>query len=58
MWSVYKGMSVNKPEGWTHDLVRWMVKHTPFMNGLIIKMDDICGYGKADIDKKWWFDNQ
>ncbi len=48
----------NKPEGWTHDLIRWMVRHTPFMNGLIIKMDDICGYGKVDLDKKWWFDNQ
>jgi reductive dehalogenase len=46
----------NKPEGWTHDLVRWMIEHTPAMNGLIIKMDDIRGYGKADIRKKWWFD--
>jgi len=46
----------NKPEGWTHDLVRWMIEHTPSMNSLIIKMDDIWGYGKPNMDKKWWFD--
>jgi len=46
----------NKPKGWTHDLVRWMVSHTPFMNRFIIKIDDIWGYGKQDFDDKWWFD--
>jgi ferredoxin len=46
----------NKPEGWTHDIVRWMIKHTPFMNGLLIKMDDLFGYGKQNYEKKWWFD--
>jgi len=46
----------NKPEGWTHDLVRRMVEHTPFMNDFIIKMDNVWGYGKPVPDKKWWFD--
>ena len=46
----------NKPKGWTHDLVRWMVSHTPFMNRFIIKMDDVWGYPKQDFDDKWWFD--
>ncbi|MBA7679793.1 3-chloro-4-hydroxyphenylacetate reductive dehalogenase [subsurface metagenome] len=46
----------NKPRGWTHDMVRWMVKHTPFMNRLIVKMDDVWGYGRQDIRDKWWFD--
>ncbi len=46
----------NKPEGWTHDLVRWMVEHTPYMNDFFIKMDDVMGYGKPASDKKWWFD--
>ena len=45
----------NKPEGRTHDLVRWMVRHAPFMNSFFIKMDDIWGYGKPDINKQWWF---
>lgn len=46
----------NKPEGWTHDLVRWMVKHAPFLDGLMVKMDDTWGYGKVDKRHKWWFD--
>jgi len=46
----------NKPEGWTHDLVRWMAKHTPFLDKPIVKMDDIWGYGKQDERDKWWFD--
>ena len=47
----------NKPSGWTHDMVRWMIDHTPFMNGPIIKIDDIWGYGKPNKDKIWWFDS-
>ena len=46
----------NKPEGWTHDLVRWMVKHTPFLDKTLVKMDDIWGYGKPDLRYKWWYD--
>jgi len=46
----------NKSEGWTHDLVRWMVKHTPVLDKPIVKMDDIWGYGKQDERDKWWFD--
>ena len=46
----------NKVEGWTHDLVRWMIDHTPFMNSFFVKMDDLLGYGKPDYDKKWWLD--
>ena len=48
----------NKAEGWTHDLVRWMVEHAPFMNDYIIKMDNVWGYGKPVLDNKWWFDPQ
>jgi len=46
----------NKPEGWTHDLVRWMVKYMPFTDKLLVKMDDAWGYGKQDTKYKWWFD--
>ena len=46
----------NKPEGWIHDLVRWMVRHKPLMDKFIVKMDDVWGYGKADRRFKWWFD--
>jgi len=46
----------NKPEGWVHDTARWMVKHTPFLDRFLVKMDDIRGYGKQDKRYKWWFD--
>jgi len=46
----------NKPEGWTHDVVRWMIKHTPVMDRFIVKMDDVRGYDRADERYKWWFD--
>jgi reductive dehalogenase len=46
----------NKPQGWSHDAVRWMVKNTPFMNRAIIRMDTLMGYSKADPRDKWWFD--
>jgi reductive dehalogenase len=46
----------NKPEGWTHDLVRWMIERNPFLDKLFVKMDDVWGYGKQDKRDKWWFD--
>jgi len=46
----------NKPEGWTHDVVRWMTKHTPFLDRFIVKMDGLWGYGKQDRRDKWWLD--
>jgi reductive dehalogenase len=46
----------NKPEGRTHDLVRWMVRHSPFLDKFILKMDDAWGYGKANHRFKWWYD--
>jgi len=46
----------NKPQGWIHDMVRWMVRHTSFLDKLLIKMDDVWGYGQQDTGDKWWFD--
>ena len=46
----------NKPKGWTHDMVRWMANHTPFLDRFLVKMDDIWGYSKQDKRYKWWFD--
>ena len=46
----------NKSEGWTHDMVRWMVKHAPFLDSFIVKMDDVWGYGRAENKHRWWFD--
>ncbi len=46
----------NKPRGMSHDMVRWMVNNTPFMNNAIIRMDNVLGYSKPDPRDKWWFD--
>jgi reductive dehalogenase len=46
----------NKPRGLTHDLVRWTIQNLPVFNPLMVKLDDLFGYGKQDTDYKWWFD--
>lgn len=46
----------NKPQGWTHDVARWMIGHAPFLDKLLVKMDDIWGYGKQEKKDQWWFD--
>ncbi len=46
----------NKPDGLTHDMVRWLVAHVPSLDGLIVKMDDVFGYGKQDFRDKWQID--
>jgi reductive dehalogenase len=43
----------NKPKGWFHDVVRWLIKHTPFLDSFIVKMDDLVGYGKQKKLKFW-----
>jgi reductive dehalogenase len=44
----------NKPIGWIHDVVRWTIKHIPRSNGIIVKMDDLLGYGKQVKPEKYW----
>lgn len=46
----------NKPEGWSHDVVRWLIRHVPALDNLIIRMDSALGYGKQHRRSKWWFD--
>ena len=46
----------NKPPGIVHDMVRWAIQYTPFMNRLFVKADDLFGYGEASYDDQWWFD--
>ncbi|MFC1978450.1 reductive dehalogenase [Chloroflexota bacterium] len=43
----------NKPVGGIHDFARGMIKHMPFMNRFIAKMDDVFGYGKPNIKDRW-----
>ena len=46
----------NRPEGPTLDLVRWVARHAPFLEGLLVKIDNVRGYGKQDEGYKWWLD--
>ena len=46
----------NRPEGPTLDLVRWVARHAPFLAGLLVKIDNVRGYGKQDERYKWWLD--
>ena len=46
----------NKPTGWLHDMVRWMIKHTPWLDSFLVKMDDLFGYGKQEKAGKYWAD--
>ncbi len=48
--------SFNKPTGWVHSIVRWLIKHTPWMDKLLIKLDDLFGYGKQARASKFWDD--
>ena len=44
----------NKPKGLLHDFVRWHIKHIPRLDSLIVKIDDILGYGKQMKADKYW----
>jgi len=46
----------NKPGGWFHDVVRWLVKHAPWLDSLLVKTDDLFGYGKQVKASKYWAD--
>ena len=44
----------NKKDGIFHRTIMWFVQHTPWFNRLIVKMDDIMGYGKQKSGNKFW----
>jgi ferredoxin len=46
----------NKPDTSFHRLVNWMVRHIPATRSIVVKADDIMGYGKPKPEWKWWFD--
>ncbi|MFX1605757.1 MAG: reductive dehalogenase [Promethearchaeota archaeon] len=44
----------NKKDGFLHRTVLWLVQHASWLNRLIIKMDDIVGYGRQKSGVKFW----
>lgn len=43
----------NKPSGKLHDISRWLVKHTSWLDSFMVKLDDLFGYGKQTKLKLW-----
>ena len=44
----------NKPSGRFHSLVRWGVKHTPWLDSFFVRMDSLLGYGKIKNAAAFW----
>jgi reductive dehalogenase len=44
----------NKPDGRLHDLVRWGICNTPWLNKLFLWGDDLLGYGKKGKADMFW----
>ena len=46
----------NKPSGRLHDAARLVIRKAPFLNSLLVKIDDWLGYGKpmANQAKNFW----
>jgi len=45
----------NKPSGWFHRLVRWLIKlNISWLDSFLVKMDDLFGYGKQANAGKYW----
>jgi reductive dehalogenase len=44
----------NKKSGFVRKLVMWMVQHTPWLNRLVIRLDDLLGYGNQKGSSKFW----
>jgi reductive dehalogenase len=44
----------NKRDGLLYRSFMWFVQHTPWLNRLIIKFDDLFGYGKQKSGEKFW----
>ena len=44
----------NKPEGWLHDVSRWVIDRAPLFDRLFVRADDLFGYGEqGDLDRFW-----
>ncbi len=44
----------NKKDGLFHRTILWFVQHIPSLNRLIVKIDDLAGYGRQKSGTKFW----
>ena len=47
----------NKGTTWIHDMSRWLVKHAPWSDRLLVRMDNLAGYGKYLDPELFWKNN-
>ena len=46
----------NKPYEGIHKAVEWMLERAPLAHRFSVWMDDLLGYGRQNIEDKWWYD--
>jgi reductive dehalogenase len=46
----------NKPYEGVHKLVEWTLERVALSHRFSVWMDDLLGYGKQNIEDKWWYD--
>jgi epoxyqueuosine reductase len=44
----------NKKNGFLHRTILWVIQHFPWFNRLIVKIDDVAGYGKKRDSNRFW----
>jgi len=46
----------NKPQGWFHDTIRFVVKNAPWFDRVIVWFDKLFSYGKRVGADRFWED--
>jgi len=46
----------NKPFTLFHRFVQWLMRNVPVARRFAIWGDDLMGYGKPQLENKWWLD--
>ncbi len=44
----------NKTPGWLHDTARFLVKNTPWLDPLLVRLDKLLGYGERTKAEDFW----
>ncbi|MHA1740564.1 MAG: reductive dehalogenase, partial [Candidatus Thorarchaeota archaeon] len=44
----------NKPNNFLHRFVLWFTQNAPWLNRLVVKMDDLAGFGRQRGTHQFW----
>ncbi|UCD45331.1 MAG: reductive dehalogenase [Candidatus Bathyarchaeota archaeon] len=50
----FRVCNFTKPEGISHDIVKWFIRNVPQLNRFWTWTDDLMGYGKMKDPRKYW----